>query len=388
MRRGGPFSQPLAFSFVLLCLLLPRAVLPAQDAASEEELARIIKAIDTVKDELSGLRRERGDLQKDLESAERRISDVRGELKSTQDELSLAETRLSTLRQEADQLEAQRAEQQDLVAAYLRQAARQGGQSSLKLLLSQEQPQEAARLLRYHGYLSSARTELIRQYADNLARLDEVRDTIDTELVTLETRQETLATQEEELAGAQAQRETALASLDSKLTDGGAELERLEMQRVEIEVLLEELRRSITELPLDGSDEPITALKGKLPWPVEGRLTQRFGSRHELGDLTWEGLTIAAPAGTEVHAVHHGRVVFADWFGSSGLLLILDHGDGYMSLYAHNQELYKAVGEWVGSGTVIAAAGNTGGQSESGLYFEIRHDGRAEDPARWLRSRN
>jgi septal ring factor EnvC (AmiA/AmiB activator) len=386
--RGGPVSAALTLSSVLLCLLLPSAVLPAENAASEKDLARIIKAIDAVKNELVGLRRERGNLQKDVESAERRVRDVRTKLKSTQDDLQLAETRLSTLHKEADQLDKQRADQQDLVASYLRQAARRGGQSSLKLLLSQEQPQEAARLLRYNGYLTGARATLIQQYADNLARLDAVRDTINTELVTLEARQEDLATQEEQLAGAQNQRKTALASLDKKLSSGGAELERLETQRVEIEVLLKELRRSITELPLNGSDEPITKLKGKLPWPMEGKLTHRYGSRHELGDLTWEGMSIAAPAGTEVHSVHPGRVVFADWFGSSGLLLIVDHGDGYMTLYAHNQELYKAVGDWVGSGTVIAAAGNTGGQSETGLYFEFRHDGRAEDPARWLRSRN
>jgi septal ring factor EnvC (AmiA/AmiB activator) len=387
MRRRG-LSQPLALRVVLLSLLLPQAGLPAQEAANEKELARIIKAIDTVKGEIAGLRRERGDVQKDLESAERRISDVRGELQTTQEDMALAEIRLTTLREEADQLDAQREEQQGVVAAYLRQAARQGGQSSLQLLLSQEQPQEAARLMRYNGYLTSARAELIQTYAANLAKLNEVRGSIDAELSTLETRREALAAQEDELAGAQAQRAGALAALDTRLTRGGAELEGLETRRIEIEVLMEELRRSITELPLDGSDEPITAFKGKLPWPLDGTLTRRFGSRHELGDLTFEGLTLSAPAGTEVHAVHHGRVVFADWFGSSGLLLILDHGDGYMSLYAHNQELYATVGEWVGSGAVISAAGDTGGQAETGLYFEIRHDGRAEDPARWLLSRN
>ncbi|MDR0781941.1 MAG: peptidoglycan DD-metalloendopeptidase family protein [Pseudomonadales bacterium] len=388
MRRGGPFFHAFAVSALLLCLLLPHSVLPAQDAASEQELARIIKAIDAVKGELAGLRRERGGLQKDVESAERRISEVRGALKTTQSDLTQAQTRLSALHQEAEQLDKQRRDQQDLVATYLRQAARTGEQSSLKLLLNQEQPQQAARLLRYNGYLTRARAALIQGYADNLARLDEVQRGIDTERLTLEARQRDLSAQDAQLASAQSARKTALTSLDTKLSSHGAELERLETQRIDIEVLLKELRRSITELPLDGSDQPITALKGRLPWPLQGRLTRSFGSRHELGDLTWEGLTLIAPAGTEVRAVHHGRVVFADWFGSSGLLLIVDHGDGYMSLYAHNQELYKAVGEWVGNGAVIAAAGNTGGQSETGLYFEMRHNGRAEDPANWLRARN
>jgi len=368
--------------------MLTSAGAHAQDPASEAELARIIKAIDSVKAELNSARRERSEVQKALETAERRVSDVRGELKEIQQDLALAETRLTSLRQEAEELEAARAAQQDLVADYLRQAARQGGQSSLKVLLNQQQPQEAARLLRYHGFLSAARTELIQGYAKNLARLDDVRAAIDDELLALETRQDELSAREAELAGAQVDREKALTSIDTTLAKGGAELERLEMQRIEIEVLMEELRRSITDLPLEGSDEPITAFRGKLPWPVDGRLARRYGSRHELGDLTWEGMLLTAPAGTEVHAVYHGRVVFADWFGSSGLLLIIDHGDGYMTLYAHNQELYKAVGDWVSSGAVIAGVGNTGGQSQTGLYFEFRHNGRAEDPARWLRSRD
>lgn len=388
MKHGRPPCHFLPSSLALLCLLLPPVGINAAQDANEAELARIIKAIDNTKAELAAKRRERSEVQKQLETAERRISTVRSELQEIQQDLALAENRLNTLRQEAERLEAARAEQQDLVADYLRQAARRGGQSSLKLLLNQQQPQDAARLLRYHGYLSKARAELISGYSANLARLDEVRSSIDEELSELQERQAELSKSERELASAQAEREKVLASLDSALAKGGAELERLEMQRVEIEVLMEELRRSITELPLDGSDEPITAFRGKLPWPVEGRVTRRYGSRHELGDLTWEGMTIAAPAGTEVHAVYHGRVVFADWFGSSGLLLIIDHGDGYMSLYAHNQELYKAVGEWVNSGAVVAAVGNTGGQSQSGLYFEMRHNGRAEDPARWLRPRN
>ncbi len=120
-----------------------------------------------------------------------------------------------------------------------------------------------------------------------------------------------------------------------------------------------------------------------MPWPLEGPHLNRFGERHSLGDLTWEGVTIGASAGENVRAIHQGRVIFADWFTTSGLLLIIDHGDGYMSLYAHNQELYKTVGEWVAAGDVVAAAGNTGGQREPSLYFEIRRNGRAENPVNW-----
>ncbi len=123
-------------------------------------------------------------------------------------------------------------------------------------------------------------------------------------------------------------------------------------------------------------------------WPLDGSIVQKFGSRHTLGDLTWEGVTISGNAGADIKAVHHGRVVFADWFSTSGLLLIIDHGDGYMSLYAHNQDLFKTVGEWVAAGEVIAAVGNTGGNRDYGLYFEIRHNGKAENPTLWFMARN
>jgi septal ring factor EnvC (AmiA/AmiB activator) len=388
MRRREPRPLPLLRGLVLLCLLALHTPVFAQDAANQAELKRIIAAIDKAKSELGELRRQRGDLRQSLENAERRISALRDERHDMQDDLDWVETRLGLLNEEAAKFEAQRDEQQALIAAYLRQAARQGGQTNLTLLLRQENPRETARLLRYHAHLSAARAELIQGYAANLARLGGLRAEIDRERATLAARQKELDVQEQTLNGAQTEREAALVALDAELAAGDANLDQLEMQRVEIEVLLEELRLSVTDLPLGGSDEPITALKGKLPWPLEGKLEHTFGSARELGDLKWEGISISAPAGTEIHAVHPGRVVFADWFGSSGLLLILDHGDGYMSLYAHNQELYKAVGDWVGSGTLIGAAGNTGGQAGNGLYFEIRHDGRAENPANWLRSRD
>jgi murein hydrolase activator len=150
---------------------------------------------------------------------------------------------------------------------------------------------------------------------------------------------------------------------------------------------LQELQSSAPELSLDEEQEAFTDRKGQMPWPLEGPHINSFGARHSLGDLTWEGITIGASAGENVRAIHHGRVVFAGWFATSGLLLIIDHGGGYMSLYAHNQELYKAVGEWVAAGDVIAAAGSTGGQREPSLYFEIRHDGRAENPLSWCAPR-
>jgi septal ring factor EnvC (AmiA/AmiB activator) len=155
-----------------------------------------------------------------------------------------------------------------------------------------------------------------------------------------------------------------------------------------MERLIEELQLSIANLSLEGQQHTFQNLKGNLIWPVKGAVINSWGSNYGLGDLNWQGITISAENGSDVRAVHHGRVVFADWFSSSGLLLIIDHGGGYMSLYAHNKALFRDVGEWVNSGDIIASVGNTGGQQEYGLYFEIRYNGESENPSGWLMARN
>ncbi len=184
------------------------------------------------------------------------------------------------------------------------------------------------------------------------------------------------------------ERQKLLHELDTMLTSSSRKLEALESKKVEMELLVEELRRSIANLRLGDQEQPFASMKGKLPRPVEGQFKNRWGSSYGLGDLNWEGVTIEAGAGNEIRAIHRGRVVFSDWFSSSGLLLIIDHGDGYMSLYAHNQELYKEVGEWVVGGDIIATVGNTGGEASYGLYFEIRHNGDSVNPSTWFQARN
>ena len=142
----------------------------------------------------------------------------------------------------------------------------------------------------------------------------------------------------------------------------------------------------LTSLPAMAPAAPgarFASLKGRLPLPLAGRVTARFGDDKGIGQLKWRGAFIAAREGQEVRAVHRGRVAYADRLRGFGLLLILEHGDGYMTLYGHNQSLYREVGEWVDAGQVIAAAGNTGDAPQAGVYFEIRHDGEPDDPLRW-----
>lgn len=377
-------ALPRIASFCLALLLSP---LLAAQADEEAELERLRSAIEEIRRTLAGTRAERSDVARQVEQREQAILDLRQSIRRLDERIAGTQAELDTLQAQALALEEQRRAQQDLIADYLRGAHREGADSTLKLLLSQDDPTRGSRMLRYYAYLSEARNERIRAWQETLQEISEVSTDISSNQEKLKVEQEALAAEERRLQAGYEERLRLLDQLDTRLGSQQAELARLEGQKEEIELLLEELRNSIADLDVGGAGVPFAELRGKLPWPVAGPVVHAFGSRHELGDLTREGVTIQAAAGTEVRAVHYGRVVFAEWLGNSGLLLIIDHGDGYMSLYAHNQELFRDVGDWVNAGDIVAAVGNTGGKRDAGLYFEIRSNGRAQDPVNWCVAR-
>lgn len=273
--------------------------------------------------------------------------------------------------------------QQDLIKQYLRSAYQTGKQEYFKLLLNQESPSQSSRSLRYYQYFNNARADKVEEFSSTLAELNTVEEGIVAVSLNLEKEHSRLGQQQSSLQDSISSRQILLDNLDVLLVNNNSKLEALETERAEMELLLEELRRSIANISLGNDQQDFATMKGLVPWPVEGRLSNNWGSSYGLGDLNWEGVTVDAREGSEVRAIHHGRVVFSDWFSSSGLLLIIDHGGGYMSLYAQNQALFKEVGEWVNSGETIATVGNTGGKEDYGLYFEIRHNGESEDPSAW-----
>ena len=186
------------------------------------------------------------------------------------------------------------------------------------------------------------------------------------------------------------ERQQALAKVNSELKNKNQELKQLNKDRQQLQALLERVTKRVATtgainspsyVPLPAGGEKFSLRKGRLPWPTQGSMIHRFGSARIAGQMNWTGAYIAAPMGNSVIAVHHGRVVFADYFGGHGLLVIVDHGEGYLSLYAHNQNLLKKAGEPVQAGEAIARIGNSGGQASTGLYFEIRHNGKPIDPS-------
>lgn len=268
------------------------------------------------------------------------------------------------------------------LAAELRAAWMAGGEPRMKLMLNQEDPAELGRMLTWYGYVARERAGRVGQVRERLAELAEIGRQLDVEsgrLAAVEARQTNAMAA---IKAARTTRARALEKLDADLARRGREAERLRQEAAALETLIEDLRAALADLPASDT-APFAAQRGRLSWPVQGRLAREFGARRGEGPRS-NGVLIAAERGAEVKAVWHGRVAYADWLPGLGLLLVLEHGDGYMSLYAHNEVLFSAAGDWVSTGQVLGRVGDTGGRDHAGLHFEIRNGAKAENPAPWF----
>jgi septal ring factor EnvC (AmiA/AmiB activator) len=266
----------------------------------------------------------------------------------------------------------------------LRSAYAAGRHERLRILFAPEKVGRIQRALAYHRYLQDDRLERIETLRAQLQALLVVQERIETARKALESARGQRAEELAELERQRAQREAVVAAIDARLADAAARIAALGKDERGLLSLLDRLRDAIGDIPrLLRGGEPFASLRGRIPWPLPGRVIEGFGAVTAGGRVS-EGVLIEARQGAAVRAVSHGRVAFADWLQGYGMLLIVDHGDGYMSLYAHNEALLRDVGDWVDAGDPIARAGRSGGQRASGAYFEIRAQGRPQDPARWL----
>jgi septal ring factor EnvC (AmiA/AmiB activator) len=355
---------------------------------SDPEATR--KALDEVVERLNALDRWMGDAerqrvrwQKDVQTKDVEVQRVARSVEETVTELARIEKDLGRLRSEQKSLETERNEQAERIGEHLAASYRISGQDFVKLLLNQESPDTFDRVARYHGYFTRARLDAIDEYRETLDALADNRFQLETRREEQVGKREELESRERELVREREARKGLIAELDQEMEDKTSERKRLEADRQRLEQLFAELQRRASDL--DGSG--FVARKGSLPWPLTGRVTNAFGQSRADGRLTWHGMMIAADEGTSVKSVFRGRVVFASWLRGFGLLTIIDHGGGYMTLYGHADVLLKTVGDWAESGEVIARAGKSGGQTTSGLYFEVRQKGVARDPIGWLQKR-
>jgi len=358
---------------------------PEADAnKAEAELRSIKTEIERVTQEISAQQVERDRLTLELRSAEISVSKAREVLADLRRDRAVRAARRAALAAHKRELQAELAGNRDALAGQLRAAYLIGREEPLKLLLNQKDPARAGRMFVYYSYFGRARAGQIRVIeADvhGIEQLDGELEAEDAKLAELEKQQRAELA---DLEQARSRRSQVLASLEAESHSRAQSLERLRSQQAGLEKLLRELRRATEKFPVDGNDA-FAHLRGKLAWPVNGRVVARFGESR-AGGLKWEGLLVATERGAPVRAVYQGRVIYADWLPGLGLLTIVDHGDGYMSLYGHNERLHKAVGERVAAGDTIASAGDSGGSSRPELYFEIRRSGKPVDPRPWFQA--
>lgn len=370
--------------YLLALLLAGCAAGPALAAknASPKDLEALKSRIRTAQSEAESLRGEARDQEKDLRSAEMAIAQVSREISKLENAIRRENQKLDSLRQERTTLQASRDRQQELLKKQLRESWELGREQQLRVLFNQEHPETLSRSLTWYGYFSEARGKAIDSYRATIARLDALEPEILASTETLKASRQQLLGQQSQLATHQQERKQALAALKNRIGTVDDRIAGLQRQRKDIESLLRKMEQANASIPRPADARPINKTPGSLPWPIHGRLAESFGDSRGNG-MNWQGVLIAAPSGTPVKAIHNGRIVFADWFGSLGLLVIVDHGDEFLSLYAHNESLSHEVGDWVQAGDTIAAVGSSGGQAEPGLYFEIRRHGKPEDPERW-----
>ncbi|WP_314915316.1 murein hydrolase activator EnvC [Pseudomonas helleri] len=420
-------------ALTLTCLLQP--AIADERAQTQQQLEATRQDIGELKKLLGKLQEEKSGAQKDLRSTETEIGKLEKQVEALQQELKKSEGELLRLDSEKKKLNSAKVEQQRLIAIQARAAYQGGRQEYLKLLLNQQNPEKFARTLTYYDYLSQARLAQLKGFNETLRQLANVESDINTQQAQLLTQKSSLDSQRAELDKVRADRQQVLAKINADVKNRDQKLQAREQDQADLAKVLKTIEETLARQAREAEEArqkaliaqqeaekkrqreaesvatdaprkvvkstpgalvssagvsyggPFSQARGKLPWPVDGRLLARFGeSRGDDARAKWDGVMISANAGTQVHAVHGGRVVFADWLRGAGQLVILDHGNGYLSLYGHNQTLLKSAGDIVKAGDVISTVGNSGGQATPALYFAIRQQGRPSDPAQWCRT--
>jgi septal ring factor EnvC (AmiA/AmiB activator) len=379
--RRGSCRRPRR---ALAALLFVFSATAGADRAADLEQLR--QRLGRLQAELEESRGERDEARDRLRDTERRIGTLVRNLRDTETRSRQQSARLQSLEAVRVRTRRERDQHYDDLEQAVRAAHARGRQESLKLLLSQEDPARASRMLAYYRYLAEARVTRIDRLTAALSRLQAVeREIGERQRELLALRQQQLE-QKHSLDGVRAERSVALARLNEQVRSRSQEIERLRRDEERLARLVRGLRAALPP-PAPAARPGPAPVVGRGQWrlPVQGRVAARYGQIKAPGELRWRGLFLATAEGQPVRAVSGGRVAYADWLRGFGLLLVLDHGQGLMTLYGHNQSLVKAVGDPIESGETIALSGNTGGPPQPGLYFEVRQHGEPRDPLDWCK---
>jgi septal ring factor EnvC (AmiA/AmiB activator) len=351
---------------------------------AESRLTEVITEIGRLKNSLEESRGEHRSEQARLKQLDLALQEATRKFRALEDQRRSHEAQLAELEQQREDYLDSLDQRMGQLGEQLRSAYRTGRQSRLKLVLNQDDPQQIERMLAYYDYFNLAQVERIAGLRDALETLDRMQSEIDAELSRIAAVQEEQQAILDELTKQRENRTALLADLAGRIDTEEARLEELERNRRDLEALIERLADALADIPADlGSHLGVPKQKGRLPMPVSGPVKHAFGQARG-GGLRWQGWLIGANPGAEVKSVAYGRVAFADWLRGYGLLIIVDHGEDFMSLYGHNESLLHEAGDWIEPGEVISTVGSNPGNGQ-GLYFELRRRGKALDPAAWLK---
>lgn len=373
--------------FALFALAVAATMARAQDTGltqiKERELEVVRDKISTLKSSMDKRASDRDRVTGELQAAESSIVEKRIRLKDLQRQRDFSQKKKADLDKRLQAREAELSVESAQLEAQVRTAYTSGQQERLKLLLNQHDPATIGRLMTYYRYMSEFRGDNISAVNRHIAELTDLRQQAAAEENRIAGLARAQAAELDALNVAQNQRQDLLATLKAKIAEEGSQIQRLAAEEQDLARLIAELTSILSDYPIT-AEEPFSKFKGRLTWPVAGTLLHDFGQPRASDQVKWNGVVLAAPRGREVRSIYHGRVVFADWLAGMGLLVIVDHGEGYMTLYGYNETTLKSAGDWVAPGDVIATVGDSGGQQQSGLYFEIRKGTKPVNPRRWV----
>ena len=377
LRLIAVLALTLTFTLSAASIAFGKEVTPAQIEALKER-------IEDIDDWLADAEKDRSTLERELAAAERTISRLTRERRSLREQVKKQQQRLAELRSEEQELARTLDRQRESLKKQIRTAWMEGDAPAVKVLLNEISPDNIARTMTYYEYLSRDTVGRLETFHKNLEELKVTQAAVQNTRAELATTEEGVIKRQQDLKTSRQKRKKTLVALNQDIRTRRSEKDDLESDRKRLEKLLSEVQQAIANIPSPNESEPFPSLRNKLPWPAQGKVISRFGDKYADGKLRRNGLLIQTSEEAEVKAIHYGRVVFANWLRGFGLITIIDHGDGYMTLYGHSSSLFTSPGDWVAAGEAIAQAGRTGGTDTPALYFEVRHNGKPDNPGRWL----
>jgi len=373
------------YLLLLFTLFITIPVIAVSDT-QKKQLQALRTHIDSLRDELNVIRGEHASVRRELQDAELKINKFVKKLQRINRNIRQQNKELKRLKSDKLKYQKDMATQLELLAVQVRSAYAIGRQEYLKLLLNQEHPESVGRVLRYYQYFNAERSSRVIRAEKIVKKLDQVSVAIDRKLSQLGKLRKKQRTEKAALENTKRARALVLARLKSEMLNKGEELDILIQNEHKLARLVKEINQVMPDIQMEpGKHTDFAKLKGKLYWPTVGKVRKIFGKSRKSKKLKWNGIIIKAKAGMNVRSISRGRVAYADWLRGYGLLVIIDHGDGYMSLYGYNESLEKETGDWIEANEVIASVGDSGGNEFTGLYFEIRHNGKPTNPARWCK---